>query len=814
MEENQNSIPQEKLEPRVDLREFIFYCLSRWYWFVISAVICLGIAVYRILSTAPTYQRSELVLISDYKSGNEFGNIDVLADMGLFRAQIAVNDEIKALDTYTNMEEVVKRLKLNVSYYGKGRFHDQVLYAGNLPVEVDFVESAPGSSFSMHVSDSGVELDNWKVKGDKVAKGTAVKMAYGDTLSTPVGVLCVNKSTFFDKARETFDGKFPEITVGLTSIHNATTAYSSRLKVSLVDKQSNVISLSIVDASTARAEDVLNTTVAVYKEKWVQNKNRMAQSASVFINERLAMIEEQLSGVDNEISAYKSSHRMPDVVVASRMYMQQSEEVEAQKQMLNNQLYMARYIKNYLSSDSTGELLPAGFGLQNNTVEKAISDYNTTLLKRNNIASTTSANNPLIQDMDENLSNLRQSILASVEYQILSIEKQIRSLEEKGRQTDSKIASSPSQERYLMNVERQQKVTEAIYLFLLEKREGTELSQAFTAYNTRVIDAPNGSNIPVAPRKSMILLVALMIGLCIPVGWFYVQEMLNTTIRGKKDLDALSVPFAGEIPFYGKFRRGLVRKMQRLRVKLGAKMSEEPITAVVRPHSRNVINEAYRILRTNLEFMCEPGGQKVLMVTSYNVGSGKSFISVNTSLAFGIKGHRVLAIDGDLRHASLSTYVSSPKTGLSDYLSGRCDDVHSLIVKDSKVDTVDFLPCGTIPPNPTELISTARFKNLVNAMRDEYDYILIDCPPADMLADAQIIEQSVDRTIFVVRAGLFEKVMMPEVEAAYREGKFKNMCLLLNGTECETGKYGRYGKYGHYGYHYGNYYGHYASDED
>ena len=383
---------------------------------------------------------------------------------------------------------------------------------------------------------------------------------------------------------------------------------------------------------------------------------------------------------------------------------------------------------------------------------------------------------------------MRRAIVTSIDNLIATLDTQLRSLQQSERQTTARIAANPTQGKYLLSVERQQKVKEALYLFLLQKREENELSQAFTAYNTRIITPPTGSLEPTAPVRRNILLAAIALGLLLPVAIIFVRENMNTRLRGRKDLEGLTLPFAGEIPLVP----GGTKK----------KDGHEPKKIVIRQGRRDVVNEAFRVLRTNLEFMLEPhdGGRAgVTLVTSFNPGSGKTFLAMNTAASFAIKGKRVLVIDGDLRHGSASAYVDVPSSGLSDYLGHRTDDVASLIVPCQGCEGLYLLPVGTIPPNPTELLASSRFAELVERLRGEYDYVLIDCPPIDIVADTQIISKLADRTIFVVRAGLLERDMLPELQRLYDESRFKNMALVLNGTAGGTGRYGyRYGyKYGY-----------------
>jgi len=799
MAENEAHI-RNSSESQFDIKEFLYTCLKNWYWFALSVIVAVAAAVLFILSSVPTYQRTEQLIISESQSGGSFGDLSGLSDMGVFKTSMKVADEVRAISSYTTMSEVVKRLHLEMNYYGKGRFHNDVLYVVNQPVEVNFVHPRDlAVRFDLRLEDSRAILSNFMIKGEIVEKEKVVTGLLGDTLSTPVGRLVVSPTCVYESLKDDIN----DMIVEKTTIHAAASHYCNTMDAAIVEKQSSVIRISVVDPSIARAEDILNTVVGVYKEKWMNDKNRMAQSASLFIDDRLAMVEEQLTGVDDEISDYKSSNLMPDVLEASHMYMSESYRLNAERQNLENQLYMAKYIKNYL--DTTGDesqLLPAGSGLNNPTVEKSIADYNAALLRRNNILASSSATNPVIVDIDKELASLRKSIQGSIDYQVLALNTQLDAIKSNERETDSKIAQNPTQEKYLMTIERRQKVLEAIYLFLLEKREGNILSQAFTAYNTRVIDSPNGSNNPVSPSLMKIMLIALFIGFVIPLGVIYLVTILETTIKDKKDLAGLSIPLLGEIPMSNNKR---VK-----RVALRRRRHADHVEGVVKPKSRNIINEAFRVLRTNIEFVTNENASNVLMVTSYNVGSGKSFISVNASRSLAIKGKKVLAIDGDMRHASLSTYSGVKGQGFSDYLGGRLDDVHEVIVPDKDIEGFFLLPVGTIPPNPTELISSEKFSQTINMLRNEYDYIIIDCPPLDMLADAQIVEKSVDRTIVVLRAGLFEKSLLGELEAAYNDGKLKNMSILLNGTvPAGAGHYGR-----GYGYSYGKYYGHYYGSSD
>lgn len=775
------------------IQDLFYLCLNKWYWFVISLVVTLGVAVIYLLKTPPVYTRTASLLIKEDSKGNSLGNTaDMMSDFDIFQTSTNVNNEIQSLQSPSVMLDVVKRLHLDINYSTDGGFYRKTLYGQSCPYTVSFndLQGNESVSFTIQPGQGGqVELTDFTRSGEEL-DGKAIT-APNDTVDTPVGKLVIqamNDSVSHDAP----------VYVSRMGYQAATGTYMSKLSVALSDDKSTVINLSFNDVCIQRAEDILNTVIAVYNENWIKDKNQIAVSTSAFISDRLGVIEQELGNVDENISSYKSEHLLPDVQAAASMYMTQSSETNAQILALNTQLSMARYIRNYLTnSTSKNQLLPANSGIESPGIEQQIANYNTAQLRRNDLVANSSERNPLVVDMDQSLEDMRRAIVTSIDNHIATLNTQISSLQQSERQTTARIAANPSQGKYLLSVERQQKVKESLYLFLLQKREENELSQAFTAYNTRVITPPSGSMIPTAPVTKNIVLVAFVLGLLIPVVVIFIRENMNTKVRGRKDLESLSVPFVGEIPM----------------AESGKKKVQTPKQIIIQQGKRDIVNEAFRVLRTNLEFILDAKEDKdkasVTLITSFNPGSGKTFLTMNTAATFALKGKRVLIIDGDLRHGSASAYLDKQAKGLSDYLGKREKDADCLIQENPDYPNLHMLPSGTIPPNPTELLAEPSFKELVERMRSRYDYIFIDCPPIDIVADTQIIEKLADRTIFVVRAGLLERDMLPELQRNNEEKRFKNMALVLNGTEGGGKRYGyRYGyKYGYkYGYGSKNYY--------
>lgn len=798
--QNNNFAPKQS-DDFIRLQDLFYLCINKWYWFAVSLVVTLGIALVYLLTTPPVYTRSASLLIKEEGKGNSLSDVSgVLGDIDFFQTNTNVNNEIQSLQSPAVMYDVVKRLHLDINYTKDGSFYDQVLYGKDCPYEVSFIDLPDNEDLSFTIysasSNKGVQIGDF-VRGEEES-GQTVNVLFNDTTETPVGKLIV-KPVLHD----TVAYKEP-VYVSRIGLQAATTAYASQLTVALSDEKSTVINLSFQDVCIQRAEDVLNTLIAVYNENWIKDKNQIAVSTSMFINDRLGVIEQDLGNVDEDISSFKSENLLPDVQAAASMYMTQSSETQTQILAINTQLSMARYIRNYLTNTtSKNQLLPANSGIESSGIEQQIAEYNTMQLRRNDLVANSSESNPLVVDLDESLQNMRGAIVTSVDNLIVTLNTQLRSLQQSEKQTTARIADNPSQGKYLLSVERQQKVKEALYLFLLQKREENELSQAFTAYNTRVITPPVGSMFPTAPIKRNILLVAFVLGLLIPVVIIFVRENMNTKIRGRKDLENLSLPFVGEIPLAFK------KKEQKAEAK----------NILIKQGSRDIVNEAFRVLRTNLEFMLdrkEDGKASIILFTSFNPGSGKTFLTINTAACLSLKQKRVLVIDGDLRHGSASAYVGRPSKGLSDYLGKRENDIDHLIVGNPAYPGLSILPVGTIPPNPTELLAEPRLAELIEQLRSRYDYILIDCPPVEIVADTQIIEKLADRTLFVVRAGLLERDMLPELQRMYEEKRYKNMALILNGTEGGGSRYGyRYGyKYGyHYGYGNNSYYSNKIKDE-
>lgn len=770
--------PPRRQQPddSLGILDMLMICLRQWPWFLLSLAICLGTATYYLLSTPKIYTRKSSILVKS--SGDKAVDLQAFEDLGVGTLTSYINDEIIAIHSPTAVYDMVKRLHLDISYYRSGIFLDEPLYAESLPVEVELhhMDDIASASFTMKLNGNNtVTLNDITLRGKEIKEDCTITI--GERSESPLGDITVKPTLYYEEdARR-------EILVKRTGYNSAASSYSGKISASLQRNTKNIIDITCNDTSIPRADNILRTLVSIYNENWVKSRNQISASTNEFIKERLAVIEEELGNVDQNIAGYKSSLAMPNVEAVANKALEQEGNADQERLTLSNQLYMVRYVRSYITDPSHDkQLLPASSGTGNSAVESQIATYNEKLLQRNNLIANSSEQNPLVKDLDIVLDNLKTAIVNSLDNAQTTLEAQLSVVQNTRNQAIRKLSANPTQANYLLSIERQQKVKESLYLFLLQKREENELSQAFTAYNTRVIAEPNGSSAPTSPVRNKILMIALGIALAVPAIFFILREFFNTTVRGRKDLNYLSVPFIGEIPQW---------KPQKGEIILGDSHF------IVRQHSRDITNEAFRVVRTNLEFMLNNDEQRshVIMLTSYNPNSGKTFISANLGASYGIRGSKVICIDFDFRIGSLSEYVGSPLKGITNYLSGHHDDLQSLIVHIEEL-SLDFLPMGKTPPNPTELLYSPKLKSLFDTLREQYDYIFIDCPPVEIVADSTIINREVDLTIFVIRAGVMERSMLNELEKNYEEKKYNKMAMLLNGTDPEQ-------HYGFYRFGYG-----------
>ena len=778
-EKQLNNLHEE--EPLISLADIWGLIWGHKWWYVASLAFFLCVGVFYLYVTPKVYSRVAKVLIDESNQDATMRNLGVAsAGMMRLRSFNSVENEIETFASPDLMQVVVERLGLQTRYVQEQLFRDVELYR-NCPFDARFAGENPHSPYSFKVTPAGEEgfvLSEFRLKDEKFKE--EVSGSYGDTLQTPVGKVVLYP------VETDVDFNHP-VKVSWTTGMSAAKAFCRNMHIALSGKESSVLVFSINDTYPSRASSILSTLIDVYNEMWINNKNRAAINTTDFINERLVVIEKELGLVEDALKQYKSKNNLTDIKAVAQSYVTESSEYATKAFEVNNQLSIAQYIKEYLNNPANSlSLIPSNLGLTSASVEAQIKEYNDIVLQRDRLLSGGGENNPMVTDLNAALASIRTAILRSIDNLIATLQLQLSKIESQEKQILARMSSNSGQELQLLSIERQQQITQELYMFLLQKREENELAALINVGNTRVIMNPNGSSNPVSPNRMMIMFVMIVLGCGAPFGFFLVRKLLDTSIKHKSDLGNLSVPFLAEIPKMGKdgFNR-------------------DECKVIVKPGSRDMMNEAFRVLRTNVDLMLgKNAGSRVIMFTSFNPGAGKTFSIMNVAASMALKKSKAIVVDLDLRKATLSQALGKEHTGVAAYLNGKIDDYRPYV--DEIAPDLYHLPVGTLPPNPTELLLTDRFARMVDDLKQEYDYVFLDCPPIDIVADASLITEKADMTIFVLRSGRIDKASIPYIDELYRSGKYSHMAMILNGVEFEQKKYG-YGRHGYgYGYGYGN----------
>lgn len=765
----------------INLMDLLHVALRKWYYYVGAVVCCFLIAYIYLHRTAPMYQRMATVLIKDKDSGTRTpSEAEIFKEVGFMNLSGNVENEILIFKSLHLAEQVVRRLDLDVRYQIKGFWRPTDLY-GVSPVTVHFVEGDDlACSFRLRLlPGKKVELSQLKYQDQELIEKKTFSL--NDTVQTAVGQLVVIPTGFYSK----FDQKL-EIEVLKSPVRNTGNALVSRLGVAKASKESSMIQLNITDPVPQRAEDILNTLVDAYKEDIVNDKNTVARNTERFVVERLAILEKELGNVDNQIASYRSANQLIDGT-QSGLYLQRADQFQNEAVQLQTELELTRYLKEYLLQPQNEKaLIPVNTGVSETNLVNQISEYNKMRLQCDKLEATTALENPVVQELQQALLSLRESILRTMDNHIEALQLRLRSTVKQEARSTGKAANIPNQQKVVLSAERQQKVKEQLYVYLLQKREENALAEYIAESNARVIDRAKGSNRPVSPKVQLIYLAALILGVAIPTGFIFLMLITDTKVRNRKDVEGkLTMPFLGDIPYHN-WEKG------------------KPHDTIVRADAQDAVTEAFRILRTNVDFMKgEQQGPLKIMFTSMNPDAGKTFVISNLAKMFAFAGKRVLLVDLDIRKGSLSRIFGGRKMkGITHYLVDSQMEMGELICPIKDCPGLDMIYSGAVPPNPAELLMSSRLDALLEEVSANYDYILIDSVPSVVVADATIVNRLADLTIFVIRAGLMDRRQLPDVEHIYQEQKLKRMVTLLNGVKKDHAGYGYYGYYGGYGYGY------------
>ncbi|MBR1446095.1 MAG: polysaccharide biosynthesis tyrosine autokinase, partial [Alloprevotella sp.] len=793
---NNNQVNRQRQEEEAQLIPLLKTCfrifIAKWYLFALSCIICLALGWLYQQRKQRIYQRQAVMLIEDSGGGTGAGksalrgrgNLGNLLELNGVSVGDNLKNEMFILGSERLMRRVVDTLGLDVEMQTMQSLHLVPLYKQE-PFRLTFAQkaAAPAQFCVSILSDGSLRLYDFRGADPETGEpfeessSSDIKARLGQSVKTPAGELRFEKLPAFDK--------FPrnkEILVRHLPIELAAKMYKASLTAAEFDKESSLIVLSSRDASPERASDVLYEVYNAYKLDVVDNKNRVANSTAHFIESRLAIIGQELSEVESKLASFKQQNNIADFQTSAATLT--TENAEARKRALEAQtrLSVAEYLREFLEDHSNRTEVIPSLNLEGAGFNTQIANYNQMMNERNRIVANSSEQNPLVQETDVRLAQLRSSILHSIRSYEQSKRLEAQDAMSVEGNLSSKLAQAPIQEKLGLDIQRQQTLKEALYTYLLNKREEVALQLAINEANVRLVEEPLGSSAPIAPRRMVILAASFLIGLLIPALFIWIKTLFDVTITSRRDVEEqTSIPVLGDVPHWKEVAElGNISKAK----------SDDPIV------------EAFRMLRYNINFMQR--NAKVLLLTSSTPGHGKSFISRNLAAVMGMTKKRVLLIDADIRKRTLSKELAKGKDqrGLTDWLidEDKLMRLDELVLVNQLSDNVDFLPAGKLPPNPAELLMGSRLDELVEAAKEVYDYIIFDATPMLAVADAGIVDRVADLTLFVMRVGRQDKAFLPEIEQLYQNGKFNHLSIVINDADIKAGSYGYGYGYGGYGY--------------
>jgi tyrosine-protein kinase Etk/Wzc len=760
-------------EESINFREELDKYIVHWKWFVLGIAIALLTAFIYLRYTPHQYQVSTTILIDDENSGGLPSELSAFEDLGLMDSgKKLIENEIGLLKSRSLMENVVKELGVNTTYYTKGRVNEIEIYKNSVPFKINFFSKDSifynlDTVFTIQV----ISATNFILKNSEDTNsaeyffGKNITTDFGDITVTPTNINPINVRN----ARE-------EIKVKISPLKTVVERLRDNIEIELLFKKSSLIKLSLKAPIKLKAEDILNDLVIQYNKDAVEDKSLIGNNTNTFINERLKVIEKDLRNVDKGVEEFKTTNKLTDISSEASLVLESNTQLGNKIVDLNTQLKLADYIEDYVTNN-TGQLIPANLGLTDDAVSSNSARYNELLLERNRILNSSGKKNPIIVNLEAQLLQLKASIAQSLVNIKSSLQIALNDATNQENKLYSRIYSVPKQEREYRDIQRQQQIIETLYLYLLQKREENAISLAVTVPNAKIIDTADGSNIPVSPRKIIIYLIAVLLGLIITFMVFYILFLFDNKVHTSKDVEAeVKAPFLGDIP----------------KTKTDKKV-------IVSGTDSGSVSEAFRMLRTNVNFMLTniKEASKTIYVTSTIPNEGKTFIAINLATVLTLSNKKVLLIGSDMRKPKIAEYlgVKLTDTGLSRFLIDSNLNVQD-IIEHIQETNFDIIQSGIVPPNPSELLMNGRFEDLLAYGKEHYDYIIVDTSPVNMVTDTLLLSQNADLCLFVIRANYLDKRMLEIPKKLHEEKRLPNMAVVLNNSDLTKG-------YG-YGYGYGN----------
>ena len=804
MAEIKNTPQLEQIsEEPLNLYALFFKFFAYWPWFIVSVVGCLLLAFIYLRYQTPVYNISASVLIKEQDARSKAmmgtnGALGALQDIGGFSMTSNFDNEIEILKSRTLIRKVVTDLNLYINTqqqrtfgYAPSLYKQSPVIVSLTPEEAEQLQSAvvlrmrytPQGSLSVRAEYEWNEAE--QVIEKEFPKLPAV-------LPTDAGVFRFSADSLV-LAEMKAEGKALEQDLELiTHIAPPTvvaTAYANNLSVTPTSKTTTIAKISLQNSSRQRGIDFINRLVAIYNQDANDEKNEVARKSAEFIEERIAIINEELGSTESQLASFKQRSGLTDLTSDAQLALTESSKYEQQRIENATQISLVQFLQNYINDPkNANEVIPANVGLQDNNLTNVINQYNQLIIERNRLLRTSSENNPAVINLNTGIEAMRTTVRTTVQSVLKGLQIAKADIQRQTSKYESRISAAPEKEKEFMTISRQQEIKATLYTMLLQKREENAITLAATANNGRIVEQAQPSLKPVSPKSSMIALAALILGLGLPVGFVYLRDLLKYKIENREDVERITtVPILAELP-----------------------KCDTPANSsiVVRENKNDMMEETFRGLRTNMLFMLEPQ-EKVILFTSTQPGEGKSFLAANTAISLAFLGKKVVILGMDIRKPGLNKafgFTRSAK-GITNYLNDpEHTDLMSLIMESQISPNLQILPGGPVPPNPTELVARPVLDDMINMLKERYDYVILDTAPIGMVTDTAIIGRVADLCVYACRADYTPKNGYEYINVLKNSHKFPKLATVINGIDMRKRKnaygYG-YGKRYGYGYGYG-----------
>ena len=775
----------EQDEEKINYQELLFRYIIHWPWFVASVLVCLiGAWVYLHFQT-PVYQVSASIMIKDDKKGGGSTDLENLGIGGVITSTQGIDNEIEVLRSKTILKEVVNNLELYITYYDEDEFPEKELYQTS-PVIVNLTaqeaDKLPGSALlAMKLSPEGVLDVNLKVGLNE----------YNQRFEKLPAVLPTDAGTFGFALKDSLSGGQMEGYKGERHIRAVVSrpfgvakGYQGALSIAPTSRTTSVAVVSLMNTNIQRARDFINKLMEMYNRNTNNDKNEVAEKTREFINERIKIIDEELGSTEDKLEAFKRNAGLTDISSDAQLAVSGNAEYEKRRVDNGTQINLVRDLIKYINNPlNEYELLPGNIGLSDAGLTTQIGRYNELIIERKRLLRTSTESNPMIVNLDTSIRAMKSNVQAAINGTLQGLLIVKADLEREAGRFSRRISDAPGQERQYVSIARQQEIKAGLYLMLLQKREENAITLAATANNAKIIDEPVATGGPLSPKPNMIYMIALVLGVGMPVGVIFLIGLTKFKIEGRGDVEKLTrLPIVGDVPL----------------------TNEKAGSIAVFENQNTLMSETFRHIRTNLQFMLE-NDQKVILVTSTVSGEGKSFISSNLAISLSLLGKRVIIVGLDIRKPGLNKIFNIPRKeqGITQYLSNPEKNLMDFVQPSDVSKNLYILPGGIVPPNPTELLARDGLDKAIETLKKNFDYVILDTAPAGMVTDTLLVGRVADLSVYVCRADYSRKAEFTLINELAADNKLPNICTIINGLDLKKKKYGYYYGYGKYGKYYG-----------